>query len=451
MIVFRRRLLYWLIREYAKRLRKTILIFFILGIAAFFGIRFLITYFLPKIPLGHKEIIGLAGTFTIDSLPHSIFLEASDGLTKILRDGTPIPSLSESWKISPDGKEYVFHLKKNTRFNDGVPATSSNIHFNFSDVSIIKPNQYDIVFRLRNSYSPFLVTLSKPVFKNGFVGTGEYKIKSIDLNGNFVKSLTFISKKNQYHVKIYQFYPTEESLKMAFILGEIKSAFGITRPDFRHTSLFSFPNVVVNKKINYDKLVSLFYNTQDKIVSDKRLRQGLSYAIPSEFKTGQRSYAPFPPGLWAYQKSVNEPVFDIEHAKVLLAASNASDSASLSLRIKTLPKYKTTAQRISDAWKKIGIASTIEVIDTIPSDYQVFLGDFQIPKDPDQYTLWHSNQDNNITKFKNVRIDKLLEDGRKTIETNSRKKIYADFLKYLLDESPASFLYFPYEYDLVRK
>ncbi len=45
--------------------------------------------------------------------------------------------------------------------------------------------------------------------------------------------------------------------------------------------------------------------------------------------------------------------------------------------------------------------------------------------------LWHTGQDNNITKYENKRIDKLLEDGRKTLDFTERKKIYNDVTKYL--------------------
>jgi peptide/nickel transport system substrate-binding protein len=103
------------------------------------------------------------------------------------------------------------------------------------------------------------------------------------------------------------------------------------------------------------------------------------------------------------------------------------------------------------SWKKIGMQVRIEEVDSLPSDFQMYLGDFTLPRDPDQYTVWHSNQVNNITKFKNLRIDKLLEDGRQTTDFQTRQKIYFDFQKYLLDEQPASFLFFPYVYEITRK
>jgi peptide/nickel transport system substrate-binding protein len=74
----------------------------------------------------------------------------------------------------------------------------------------------------------------------------------------------------------------------------------------------------------------------------------------------------------------------------------------------------------------------------------------RLPYDPDMYTIWHSGQVNNITHYKNVRIDKLLEDGRQATDENKRIQIYADVQKYLLDDAPAAFLYFPYSYTVSR-
>ena len=64
--------------------------------------------------------------------------------------------------------------------------------------------------------------------------------------------------------------------------------------------------------------------------------------------------------------------------------------------------------------------------------------------------LWHSDGPDNITHYKNLRIDKLLEDGRKTVDVAKRKAIYNDFQKYLLEDAPAVFLYYPDEYTITR-
>jgi peptide/nickel transport system substrate-binding protein len=77
---------------------------------------------------------------------------------------------------------------------------------------------------------------------------------------------------------------------------------------------------------------------------------------------------------------------------------------------------------------------------------------WKIPLDPDQYFFWHSTQkDTNITNYKNVKIDKLLEDGRSSIFPSDRKKYYIEFQKIIAEDIPAIFLYYPYTYTIERK
>jgi peptide/nickel transport system substrate-binding protein len=197
-------------------------------------------------------------------------------------------------------------------------------------------------------------------------------------------------------------------------------------------------------------LITLFYNTQDKNLSDKQLRDALSYALPNQFKDGERAYSPIPPTQWAFNPNIQR-LQDTTHAKLLLDAALGKDTSNFpSIIISTQSRYLQTAKDIQAAWKQIGINSKIDVVDGLPSVFQVYLGNFNVPKDPDQYTLWHSYQENNISGYKSLRIDKLLEDGRKTMDENERIKIYSDFQKYLQDDQPASFLYFPYSYTVTR-
>lgn len=43
----------------------------------------------------------------------------------------PIPAIAESWELSPDGTEYLFHLRKNARFSNGDPITAKDFVFSF--------------------------------------------------------------------------------------------------------------------------------------------------------------------------------------------------------------------------------------------------------------------------------------------------------------------------------
>lgn len=452
MILVRRRLLFWLIKAYIKRWRKTILLFFVFGIVLFVGLVFAMPYIIQKIPVGQKQTIGIVGAYTVDSLPSKIVSEISGGLTSVTPEGAIIPNAATSWKIHDDGKKYTFTLNPSITFTDGSKLTSANIIYNFSDAKMTKLDKHTVVFTLKDTYAPFLVTVSRPLFKPGFVGIGENKLQNIKLNGNFVESLTLVSRTNRFNIKNYQFYPSVEAVKTAYVLGEVSEVDGLPNTIYKQTNFSKFPNTTMNKVTDYSQLVTLFFNTKDSVFSNEKLRNGLSYALPDKFAQGQRNYFPYVSTSWAYPQSLSEKTRDLDHAQLLLTESQtATKGAQIKVTLKTLPKFKTTAEAIAKEWKNVGVMTKIDVVDTIPANYQAFLGDFIVPKDPDQYTLWHSAQNSNITQYSNLRIDKLLEDGRKTVDQEKRKEIYHDFQKYLLVDTPAAFLYFPYEYEIIRK
>lgn len=444
--------MFWLIKAYFKKWRRSLFLSFIFGLIVFFILRFGVNYFIPLIPFTQKQTIGLVGSYSSDNIPMSIFSKISSGLTSVSQDQTIQPDAAKSWDIKDDGKTYIFYLKNNMYFTDGTLLTSDNINYNFLDVTVEKPNKFTIIFKLKNRYSPFLVTVSRPIFKNGFVGIGNYKLQDINLNGNFVQSINLVDAKGRNQEISYQFYPTEEALKSAYALGDISKMIGISSTSFNNKDFSDFKNSNISKTTNNSKLMTVFYNTQDKDLSDKRLREALSYAMPDSFPYGQRSYGSFPVSSWVYVNGSTTYVQDIVHAKSIVEQSRGSSSSSkLIIELKTLPQNESLAKEIKSYWSKIGVNTNITVVNSFPQSFQAFLGEFNIPKDPDQYTLWHSSQMNNITNYKNLRIDKLLEDGRQTSDIAQRRKIYSDFQKYFLDDPPATFLYFPYEYTVTRK
>lgn len=441
--------MFWLVRAYIKKWKRTILLYFGLGLAGFFILYFFIRLFQPSLPFRHKEVVGLIGSYTVNNLPAPILDKLSYGLTEVSPDGMPIPKAASSWSIQDNGKTYVFRLKDNLYFNDHKKLNSDLINYNFEDVNLVRPSKNTIVFKLKDSYSPFLITVSRPILKKGFVGLKDFSVRSVDLNGEFVNSVEIYSKTSGEDI-VYQFYPTEEALKNALVLNEITQTDEVSYPNFQNSSLTKFKNYKIQKSINYNKLVTLFYNTQDKVVSEKRFREALAYSLPNNFDDGKRTRTPYPPTLWASQERTYSYEQDVNHAKSLLSQSQASSSANLKLTITTMPKYQKVAQSIKDSWALIGLKTNIEVVNSIPTSFQIFLGEFNVSKDPDQYVLWHSGSSSNITGYKNLRIDKLLEDGRRITDYSERQKIYSDFQKYLLDDPPASFLFFPYKYSFSK-
>jgi len=447
MILFRRRLFVWLVKAYIKRWGKRILVFFLLGIIASYFLFGAVTNIIAKIPITKKETVGLIGAYTVDNLPPVVLGDISEGLTKVSPSGEPMPAIAKSWKVQDNGKTYIFNLKTDLHFTDGSKVTSKEINYNFTDATLSKPSDYTVVFKLKNVYSPFLVTVSRPIFKNGTIGIGPYKITDIKLNGSFVQSISLALSTDSYKIKKYTFYPTEEAVKTAFLLGEISKA-DLGDLSLDKTNFAKSPNLHYSKSVDYTRLVTLFYNTVDSDLSNPKLRLALTYALPDQFPQGERAASLYPPTSFAYADQFIK-TRDIDHAKILMASTTSG--TKLKVTIKALSRYESAAKVVANAWKDIGVDAKIELVDTVPNNFQIFLGDFSVPLDPDQYMLWHSSQDTNITNYKNLRIDKLLEDGRTTLDQEERTKIYYDFQKYLLEDAPASFLYFPNDFSISRR
>lgn len=456
-MVINRRLVFWLLRAYIKKWGRIIFLSFLGGLLGFFFFVFFSSHIAHLFP--HKERIGLVGAYHLEDLPSSITTQLSRGLTKVDTNYEVKPDLAESWEIKDQGKTYVFHLKKGIRFSNGTEVTSKTLGYSFKDAKIELPDKYTIIFKLKDQYAPFLVTVSRPIFPKGLQGLGKFTISDVKINGDFISSLTLVGTKNKQQQEIYTFYPNQESLKTAFLLGEVTKINGVNDLRINGTDLSKHRNTVISKDINYSQLVTIFYNTKDSVVSDNKLRKGLTYTLPNNFAEGERSYLPYPPQSIYYAKDESERSQDLAHAKLLIDATygSASESAKQTLTLKTLTRYHQLAEQIAKLWQSVGVKVKIEDVDAKPEAFQIYLGDFFVPKDPDQYELWHSKADpeHNITHYDSKRIDKLLEDGRRTADINERKKIYEEFQKYLLDDAlidtPASFLYFPYSYTVSRQ
>ncbi len=445
-----KRLIFWLIQAYIRKWGKIILLSFVFGLVVFFLLINSFPFFLRLIP-SNRPVIGVTGIYTRDTFPSFITERLSQGLTTLNEDGTVSPGVATKWNILNDGKTYEFHLDKKAKYADGTPLTSENISYNFKDVKIETPSKYVIRFTLKEQYAPFLVTASRPITKNQTIGVSGYKIEGVKSNGEFLQSLRLFPTSNRLAYETYQFYPSQQALKTAFLLGEVNKVIGLTETEIDNHSLLTFPHVETAKETNYTQLVTLFYSQQDSLMSDKRLRNALSYSLPNEFPQGKRAYLPYPHTSLFFNTELPDKTQDMPHAKALLSLITENGKQKPpALTVKYLSKYKSTAELIEKEWKKLGVHITLEEVDKVPQVYQIYLGDFSLPKDPDQYALWHSAQVSNITRYDSPRIDKLLEDGRKESETGKRQQLYFDFQKYLQDDSPASFLYFPYTYTLTR-
>lgn len=439
------RLLFWLSLGFFSRYTKHLLLGFISGFFLFLlSIRlyFLLASFFPS-----RKIIGLVGSYTPTTLPLPIQNLVSLGLTRVNAAGEALPALATSWEVKEEEKVYVFRLREDVFWHDGERFTAADVNYNLKDAEIKPLDQFTVEFRLKKPFSPLPVLLSRPLFKKGLVGAGVYKVLSLKLNVDRIESISLnpAVKEEKFSQITFKFYPTEAAAVTGFKLGEVDILQDLTDAYNFHL----WEGVVIKKEVLPNQVMVIFYNQTCPFLEEKASRQVLNFAIPD---LGQeKALGPISPASWAFSKKVKIYQFDLKEAKTLLEKQNLA-TTSASLTLSTFPPFLSLAQKITSSWEKLGIKTAVKVENAVPEEFDALLTIQEIPPDPDQYPLWHSTQERtNITNLKNPKIDKLLEDGRRTFKKEERQVIYADFQKYLVDEAPAAFLYYPTVYTILRK
>ncbi len=122
------------------------------------------------------EIESLDPPITNSQPDARILIALFDGLVEYHpKTMEPIPAIAESWEISPDGTEYLFHLRRNAKFSNGDPITSN-----------------DFVYSFRRGFSPELAS------RNASLGYYLKYSEAYNSNRSFVKGAdgSFLLKKD---------------------------------------------------------------------------------------------------------------------------------------------------------------------------------------------------------------------------------------------------------------
>ena len=430
---------YWVTQSFFAR-HSSIVVRTTLIVLGFIATFFIFSRYLPT----PKETvrIGRVGKYTLLDFPLDIQSQISSGLVILTHDGRIHPGLARSWKVSEDNLTYTFELDSNLSWHNGSAIQADDITYNFQNV-VVERGEGTITFRLQEPFSPFFSAVSRPLLKNNKLGTLEYRLTKTTLGNGVLQALKI---ENSTTRRIYKFYPTESSSITAYKLGDIDRVEGLS---FVPDSIKDDPTSQLNQEELLPSRQSvLFFNNSDVLLRDnKSIRQALAYAIENKSFDKTRSLSPIDKSSWAYNPLIKTYDFDPEKAKSLFP-----NSSGTKLEIKTMLQYLDVAESIAESWKKVlGLDVSVKVISNLNSDYQVLLADFTSPLDPDQYTIWHSTQSTNITHYSNLKVDKLLEDGRRTSDKKLRKEIYQDFQRFLLEDCPAVFLFQSSAYTIERK
>ena len=333
-----------------------------------------------------------------------------DGLVNFERGGTKVvPALAESWTVSKDGLEYVFHLRKgvkwqNTKYfqptrdfnaddvlfmierqwkedNPYFKVTSPN-HSYFNDMgmpkllkAVEKVDAYTVKFTLNKAEAPFLADLAMQwagiqskeyadaMLKAGTpekidqepVGTGPFALVQYQKDAivRFKAHPAYWAGKAKIDDLIFSITP-DASVRWA----KVQKA---------ECHVMPYPNPADLDSIRKDAQVQvleqaglnvgyLAYNTTKKPFDDVRVRKAINMAIDKAaiisavyLGTAVAAVNPIPPSMWAYNKAIKDDAFNPAEAKKLLAAAGYPNGFVTDLWAMPVQRpYNPNAKRIAE-------------------------------------------------------------------------------------------------------
>lgn len=468
---------YWYLTTYIRKHGFKFLIAIIIGVAIF---SFSIPYLIKTFSFQEKYYIGIVGEYNLYNLPSEITEQLSHGLIEIKEDGSFEPSLAEKLIIQENNKSYRFIFDENLKWQDGQSFSPKDINYTLPEAKITyEKNQ--ITYELPEIFASFPQFLTKPLIRvekykkfNLFeiekvYGLSNTILSSHQYNPN-KKSLKQVvlddlNTKKRY---IYRFYFTQDQAVDGFKLGEVDYLIDVTNLE----EIKSWHTNKVQDRQLMDQYLAVFFNHADPLMT-KNLRLALNYAVEKEAPGYTRAVGPIPANSWAYFPAVKR--YDKNIAAGVERLLDELPGEALEIELVTTPNYYQIANLIKKDWEELGVAAATACLEnkevknksqceylrlkvklqiqSIPdtNDFQTMLIGQQIPADPDQYPLWHSNAATNFTHYKNTKVDNVLEKGRQTLSTTERITFYHEFQQALLDDPPAIFLWYLKSSDLARK
>lgn len=231
---------------------------------------------------------------------------------------------------------------------------------------------------------------------------------------------------------------------------------------------------------------SLYFNTKNPKLSDKRVRRALAHAINVDeiIKTVYNGFAeriavPVNPGADYYNKDLKLIEFDIQKAKDLLAEAGWKDTnnngiadkmingkleeLNLSCMISSSSETgKNMLLLFQGTLKQAGVN-----LEIVPREFRAMMNEvrndnFEMAASGRTMTptLWEPKQDwhseatqggSNHSNFQNAAADKLMDQIQVTLDKSQRDALYKQLQQILYDEQPCIFLFQPTSRIVIHK
>jgi ABC-type transport system substrate-binding protein len=423
-----------------------------------------------------------------DAWSERIYMLLFDALVRRDEHFNLQPYLAERWEI-PDPLTYVFHLRRGVHFHDGSPLTARDVKWTFDSLlngsirsakastyrqveRIDTPDDWTVVFRLKEPYSPLLWNLA-----DGNIGILPYG-SGADFNRHLIGSGPFrlVRALQDKEVLIERnpdyWGPQPKLARVRFaIVPDATTRVLELRKGSADATINTLPADMVVAIERQGELVVedspgttygyLAFNLRDPILKDLRVRQAIAYGLDRGplihylWRDQARPAASLlPPEHWAYNGDVPRYQHNPGLARELLDQAGykpGPDGVRLRLTMKTSTEETTRllAAVLQQQLREVGIALEIRSFEFATFYSDVVKGAYQLyslrwlggNEDPDIFeNVFHSAsfapRRANRSYYSNPRVDALIDLARREIDQQKRKTYYAEIQRIVAEDLP---------------
>jgi len=446
---------------------------------------------------------------TVTSSPSFSVLEhIYEPLFSMSAEGVLEPLLAESITATSD-TTYVIELKQGINFTDGTPFNAEAVKANLdwvlnadngapfrfllvvagqpAEVEVV--DEYTVQITTAIPFAPLpahlshgaLAMISPAVIEQGTdfmasntAGTGPYVLTE------WARSEQVVLTRNDEY---WGDSPAIETVIFRVILeagarlveleaGTVDVALRVPPADIDRLEMNPDVNVVITPGL---RTIYIFFNVTEPPFDDVRVRQAVNYAVDNDAIVASlfdgaalSSQAPFAPPIFGY--SAQTPYSrDVERARELLADAGIEEGTTVTLYHPT-GRYSQDAlvaevvrAQLADVGLNVEL-QTLEWTQYVPhvrrpkpeNNIQFAMLGWGVPTmDADYalYALFHSTEAPpgfNGAFYNNPEVDRLLDEARSTLDTETRQGLYAEAIATIWEDAPWLFLYSEIQVTAVR-
>lgn len=373
------------------------------------------------------------------------------------------------------------------------PDTRTSLSQIWRGVTVEKINDYEVKFTLPNAFPEFLGVASQLIlpkhllgqidpknikvaeFNTSPVGTGPYEFVRFDQFGTQSGIILDSNKAFAIHKPYIEqvrliLYESNEALVRGLARRQISGT--ATIPPDKLLETKKLANMTLNQSYLPQYSV-LSFNYKNEALAIKEVRKAIAAAVnrPEIISValsgnGREVSVPILPGRSGFDPKAKGLPYDLTMANETLEKASwlrgedgfrAKEGKPLKFRFVYINDAENSkvAEILQKQMKQIGV--NLELIPTEinqinstyirPRNFDMILIGQNVGVEEDLYSFWHSSQiadpGLNLTGFSDKKVDKLLEQVRKSGDEKYRSDRFRQVQEVIIEEQPAVFLYSP--------